>query len=146
MTIAHSFTVPGVPVPLLRARVVRRGGLVRSYTPEKSAEYIAVVRGYAYRSGAPKVPGGVPVALTIEYVLPWPKSLSKAKRALTGGLHVKKPDLSNLTKGVEDALNGLAWEDDGQVCVEYVVKVYGDEPKAVISYRAIESNESGIKP
>lgn len=39
-------------------------------------------------------------------------------------VHQKKPDLDNLAKPVLDALNGVLWVDDSQVCSLYVQKMY----------------------
>ena len=46
-------------------------------------------------------------------------------------LPCKKPDVSNIAKAVEDALNGLVYEDDAQICSLTVSKCYalpGQEP------------------
>ncbi len=44
-------------------------------------------------------------------------------------LHTKKPDSDNLAKSVLDALKGILWIDDAQVCSLTVTKVVcaGDE-------------------
>jgi Holliday junction resolvase RusA-like endonuclease len=43
--------------------------------------------------------------------------------------HAKKPDRDNLDKAVMDALKGLAWIDDSQVCDGRIIKLIaaGDE-------------------
>jgi len=47
--------------------------------------------------------------------------------------HVGKPDCDNLAKSVCDALNGILWDDDRQICRLVVEKWYaaGDEPIGV---------------
>jgi Holliday junction resolvase RusA-like endonuclease len=69
-----------------------------------------------------------PIKLTITATFEPPKSYSNKKRllALEGKLlYTKKPDGSNIAKGVEDALNGVAFKDDSQVCDLRVIKQYG---------------------
>lgn len=50
-----------------------------------------------------------------------------------------KPDISNVLKGVEDALKGIWYKDDSQI-VEYgeVSKYYGEEPKIIVEVEEIE--------
>jgi len=50
------------------------------------------------------------------------KGVLKAKAA--NELHVKRPDLTKLTRAVEDALTGLIWKDDSQVVAQQTVKCY----------------------
>lgn len=65
--------------------------------------------------------------------MPIPKKLSKKNRMLVVGIpHSKRPDLTNLIKFTEDALNGVLWEDDSIIYEIYAKKVYGETPKTVI--------------
>jgi Holliday junction resolvase RusA-like endonuclease len=47
--------------------------------------------------------------------------------------HVVRPDLLKLTRAIEDALTGVLWHDDAQVCEEFLSKHYAesDEPERV---------------
>ena len=38
--------------------------------------------------------------------------------------HWKRPDWENIVKPIQDVLNGIAWHDDGQVCMASIVKMY----------------------
>jgi len=112
------FTVPGLPVPKARARVTRSGF---AYTPKATVNAEAAVR-YAYLGavpGRPPIPAGVPIRLEIMAHFPVPASAPKAVRAAVyAGAAIPmsvRPDIDNLVKTVLDALNGLAWADDGQV-------------------------------
>lgn len=60
------------------------------------------------------------VALSVEFVLPRPKShLTKSGRLTKSApAYPGKPDLSKLVRAVEDALTGVVWRDDSLV-VEY---------------------------
>lgn len=121
------FRVPGEPVGKGRPRVVRRGGMVRTYTPDKTAAYEDLVRmeclrqckGGGYFAGEP-----LRMRLVCYYLAP--KSDTKARRAakLNGEIRpTKTPDADNVAKCVCDALNGMAYRDDSQI-VELVVEKY----------------------
>jgi Holliday junction resolvase RusA-like endonuclease len=54
--------------------------------------------------------------------------------------HEKKPDLDNLLKALKDALTGLAWRDDSQVCQCYCEKRYAnhdEQPHATITVKEV---------
>ena len=40
----------------------------------------------------------------------------------------KKPDASNILKSIEDAMNGVVFNDDSQIVNIHVTKVYATEP------------------
>lgn len=65
-----------------------------------------------------------PVGLLLEFHLP----------GKVAGWHTCVPDADNLAKSVKDALRGLAWEDDRQVCILRVLKVCViKDPRTVIT-------------
>ena len=43
-----------------------------------------------------------------------------------------KPDVSNIVKGIEDALNGIWYKDDSQIVHEYSMKQYAREPGVIV--------------
>lgn len=49
----------------------------------------------------------------------------------------KKPDFDNIAKIAVDALNGIAFVDDSQICVAHVSKEYSASPRVEISAYAI---------
>lgn len=54
----------------------------------------------------------------------------------TAPLHpAVRPDTTKLTRGVEDALTGIVWIDDGQVVNQWCQKRYGDRPRVEIRVR-----------
>jgi len=126
--------VHGEPVPQGRPRFRRAGDHVIAYDPAKSRAYKEKVRAEA-RATAPSEPlEGIYRSV--------PKSASKRKagRMLEGRIRpTTKPDISNVLKGVEDALKGIWYKDDSQI-VEYgeVSKYYGEEPKIIVEVEEIE--------
>lgn len=110
-------------------------GHARAYDPAKSRAYKQKVQTMA-RLKAPAEPVLCPVSLSVLIYRKIPKSFSKKKRELIkAGLlrPTTKPDISNILKGVEDALNGVWYADDSQI-IAYgkVEKYYSDEPRVEI--------------
>ena len=127
--------VLGEPVAQGRPRFSRQGGFVKAYDPAKSRDYKQYIRLVA-REDAPEVPVTGAVQLSLKIYRAIPKSMSKCKReaAIAGRLRpTTKPDVSNILKGVEDALKGLWYADDSQI-VGYgaLGKWYDDKPRIEI--------------
>lgn len=123
--------VPGDAVPQGRPRF----GHGRTYDPPKSRKYKEKVRCIA-RCNAPESPTTHAVRLTLVIYRGVPKSWSKRKaaQAITDKIRpTTKPDVSNVLKGIEDALNGVWYEDDSQI-VEYgkIGKWYAEEPRVYV--------------
>ena len=134
------FTIAGDPQGQGRPRLARQGKFVHTYDPPKSREYKAKV-AQSFQQAYVGKPLTKPVKITIRAVFGIPKSYSKARtRACLEGLEwpTKKPDTDNIEKGVYDALNGLAYEDDKQIVQASVYKVYGPQAKVVVSLEEIE--------
>jgi Holliday junction resolvase RusA-like endonuclease len=74
-----------------------------------------------------------PVSLSIEFYLPRPKShfiggeRCKGLRKGSPMLPTTKPDSTKLLRSTEDAMTGIVWHDDAQVCDEHVIKRYTEE-------------------
>jgi Holliday junction resolvase RusA-like endonuclease len=126
-------TVPGEPVAQARARYTARHGFVRTYDPKTSADYKAYIRRLANQIDSKPIDG--PVVMMVDIFRAVPKSWSKKKRnEALAGKHkpIIKPDLSNYLKGIEDALNGIAYLDDSQIVWVIVRKKYDAEPRVEI--------------
>ena len=48
-----------------------------------------------------------------------------------------RPDVDNCSKLVLDALNGILWRDDAQICELSVTRRYADAPQATLKVRAL---------
>ena len=138
--------VLGEPVAQGRPRFSRQGGFVKAYDPAKSRDYKQYVRLVASED-APETPVTGAVVLSLKIYRAVPKSMSKRKReaALAGKLRpTTRPDVSNVLKGVEDALKGLWYADDSQI-VGYgtLGKWYDKQPRIEIAMQEIEEVQHG---
>jgi Holliday junction resolvase RusA-like endonuclease len=130
------FEVLGVPVGKGRPRFSTQGGFVRAITPEKTANYETLVRlSYQQKYAGCMFDKDKPLRAIIRAFFPIPKSASKKKREqMEAGKirHTKKCDADNIAKACLDALNGIAFYDDSQVCELSISKFYGNTPKVEI--------------
>jgi Holliday junction resolvase RusA-like endonuclease len=129
---ALTFTVPGEPVPQPRPRVSTRGGFARAYVPAKHPvhAYRAAIANAARAAGAGV--HGEPVGVLIDLVWERPKSHIRKSGVKPDAPQYPRCDVDNAAKAVLDALNGVAWEDDSQVCSLTVAKHYGTEARTVV--------------
>lgn len=130
---AITFTVPGDPVPQPRARITTRGKFAHAYTPKKHAihEYRNAISQAAIDAGATPTTHE-PITLIIDLVFKRPESHYTKKGLRPNAPALPRPDVSNCQKGIEDALNGIAWVDDKQVGKAIVEKSYGDEARTTV--------------
>lgn len=127
-----AFVVAGHPQGKGRARALVRHGHIAHYTPEKTRSYESMIRGAAMDAMAGRAPIAVPVVMQVAAFFAVPQSWSKKRRdaALAGeALPGKKPDLSNVVKAAEDAINGVVLIDDALIVASYAVKRYSDRPR-----------------
>ena len=52
-------------------------------------------------------------------------------------LPTKRPDCGNVLKAVLDGLNGVAYQDDAQICRIYFEKMYAEIPETRIIIKEI---------
>lgn len=120
-----SFTIPGRVKGKGRPKFARRGAFVHAYTPAETANSEAMVRSLAADAMAGRAPFQGPLILDVALVLNTPASWSKKKRA--AALYVTgKPDIDNIAKLIGDALNGIVWSDDSQLCDLHFQRRYLD--------------------
>ncbi|MBR1660282.1 MAG: RusA family crossover junction endodeoxyribonuclease [Oscillospiraceae bacterium] len=131
----YRYVIPGPAVPQGRPRLTTAGGHPRAYDPPKSREYKAYVQRCVREQGAPKTPITGAVFLRVYEYRAIPKSWSRRKKqaAREGTLWpTSRPDLDNVKKAVQDALNGLVWKDDAQVVWCMGSKAYGEDPRVEV--------------
>jgi Holliday junction resolvase RusA-like endonuclease len=126
-----TFKVDATPVPKGRARYVRRGNYISTYTPEKTRTYETLIKEAAREAMGASEPLETPVSLYLYIRVPIPKSCTKKRlEAISDGSEkpTKKPDASNILKSVEDGMNGVVYHDDSQIINLHVSKVYSSLP------------------
>jgi Holliday junction resolvase RusA-like endonuclease len=136
------FTVYGTPVGKGRPKFSTFNGHATAYTPQKTVNYENLVKlsVQQQQKGLKPFDKDVPLQADIIAYFPIPKSTSMKRRKmmLEGKIrHTKKCDADNLAKSILDALNGIAFYDDSQVCELSVSKLYSDNPRAEITIREI---------
>ncbi len=82
----------------------------------------------------PETPSVVPLAVTLAFTLPRPKSLPRRVEH-----HIRRPDLDNLVKAVKDALRGVFYRDDSQIIMLAATKAYGTTPGVVVTVEEVEA-------
>jgi Holliday junction resolvase RusA-like endonuclease len=128
-----TFDIAGIPFPQPRPRITIRNGHAWAYhAPEVEVwkETVQIMTMSKLAQYGDKFIN-CPVALTLLFRLPRPKSLPKK---IT--YHVKRPDLDNEIKSLSDAMTKAgAWKDDSQIFHLTAAKTYarpGEEGVTVI--------------
>jgi len=132
-----TFVVLGTPRPKSNQKVIakRPDGSWKVMNDERTRK---AENDFASQAGAhaPRTPWECPVRLEIEYVfqIPWSWPDWQKVAALQGEYkHVTRNDVENCTKLAKDAMQGLFFKNDAQVCEEHASKSYGmDEETRVL--------------
>ncbi|MDR1246125.1 MAG: RusA family crossover junction endodeoxyribonuclease [Clostridiales Family XIII bacterium] len=135
-----TFNVLGAPQGKQRPRFFRKGNHVGTYTPDKTVIYENLVKMSYRQEQIPNMLSGA-IKAEIVAVFPIPKSASqKTKQRMASGIepHTKKADCDNIAKAILDALNGIAYRDDAQICMLSVKKIYGDRARVEVTLTEIE--------
>ena len=141
------FFVPGKPQGKARARTVRMpNGYTRSFTPDKTVLYENLIKSCfieaeARQNGIFPLETGTPVQmdLTAYFKPPVSQSLKKQRLMIMNEIQpLKKPDMDNIVKVVADALNGLAYHDDTQICYLTATKIYSKTEGLKVRIREYE--------
>ena len=138
------FTISMIPVAKGRVKMGRWG----AYTPKKTVEAEAMIRQQVLDQMNPEECRMQPMTgalyLKVIFYMPIPKSLSKKKQVLLENTpHTKKPDLDNLIKTF-DALNGILWADDSQICTIMAEKKWSKEGKIEIEVLPKQTPQHGV--
>jgi Holliday junction resolvase RusA-like endonuclease len=131
-----TFSLPGAP----RGQQRTGGNGKQRYTQKKTRSYeaaLGTMAAIAMRGRGPIV--GAALALDLRAIFPIPKSWSKAKRqaAIIGEIRpTGKPDLSNIIKAAEDAMNKIVYGDDSAIVdFTHCKKVYGVQAMVVVTVK-----------
>jgi|Deesub1362A_J573_1020465.scaffolds.fasta_scaffold04192_5 crossover junction endodeoxyribonuclease RusA len=135
------FFVPGVPKPAgsKRAFKTKTGKVVMVDASGKAGEdWRGDLKKFALEHCPEPLEG--PVDLMVIFVMPRPKShlgsgrnASKVKPSAPDR-HTTRPDVTKLLRAVEDALTGICWKDDAQICLQRAAKIYANQHTPVGAY------------
>lgn len=121
------------PVPQGRPRVNCYTG--NAYDPLRSRIYKqqlgSHVRSIMRECDLKPFQKDIPLKMCLTVVKTPPLNWSKKKKQDAYNHFIfptNRPDLSNYLKGIEDALNGIVYEDDSAIVAENIYKVYGEYP------------------
>lgn len=147
---AVTFTVPGSPVPAARPRFARVGNHVRTYTPSSNVQFMEQVRfAYTASYGDFLFDRGTPLLLIATFYVARPKGHygtgrnADVLKPSAPALPTTRPDLSNLLKLFEDALNGYAFVDDSNLVDIHMRKRYGI-PRTEVELAAMSSEPQAV--
>ena len=129
-----SLVVCGDPVAQGRPRFSTHGDFPLAYDPAKSRDYKDYIKLAASQQMQGKLPLDGALALSLCVFRPIPKFFSRKKAVLAEKgeiLPITRPDLDNYEKGIIDALKGICWKDDSQICKhkEPFGKYYSTRPR-----------------
>ena len=124
-------------------------GSAHRYLPTDSKQWMRLVRDLARRI-APPEPWTGAMDVTIEvciapghrpytFIPPTAATASPVTHYPTS-----KPDLANILKGIEDALNGLVWVDDSQNVGVHLVKRFGERDETVVTITRLEAEPTQV--
>ncbi|MCJ2158595.1 RusA family crossover junction endodeoxyribonuclease [Leuconostoc mesenteroides] len=130
------------PVAQARPRATKVGKSIRMYDPKKTANFktdLKMMAQIAKKVRKYKIPDGA-ISVNIQVVRRVPRSWTRKKQqdAISGMIYpVTKPDLSNYIKSIEDALNGVLWQDDNATVQLISSKKYGQSGRVVVEVNKI---------
>lgn len=130
------FTIPGYPVATARAgrKFNPKTGKANSFTPKKTRIFQNLVR-MAFTAAYPEfIPQPGPILMRAKIYQPIVGTLRKAEREMAerdenAVPQLKKPDGKNVRWGIEDALEGVAFNNDSQVFDYADRKTYSSRPR-----------------
>lgn len=138
-----TFTVPAVPIAQPRHRIGTIAGKARAFESPKSHPihaYKATVRHAAAEVyNGPPLDG--PLKMQLQFVLPRPKGKTWKTKPMPRYWHASRPDTDNLAKAVKDALSGLCYVDDAQICTLEATKMVADgseQPHTLVRLTQLE--------
>lgn len=142
--------IPGKPQgkASVRGRVVTpKVGkqFVAARNTDQTRNAMAFVRllAMSVMQGRPPLDGPVRIDATLVYAMPERFSKVMRRNALEGHvLPTVKPDASNWLKLIEDALNGVVFVDDKDVCDVSIRKVYGEVAQQVVEIALIDAHRA----
>ena len=143
----YRFFVPGIPRP---------GGSKKGFYIKKINRVIVTedcTRSKDWRnsvawaaSEAIETPLDGPLEVHFTFLLTRPKGHFGARglKASAPKYHTVKPDTTKLIRSTEDAMKGIAWNDDAQAARQYGEKIYADRAGCWIEIRCLDGTEDNV--
>lgn len=152
MARTFSFSIPGRPRAHQRhrSRILMSGrkAIAIQYNPPANKEWAAIVQT-AWHEKHKQGPVWDPVGtfrLVIDCRYKCPKTPRKSEPH-PADWRTARPDIDNLVKGVMDAMNGLAWEDDAQVAEIVARKIHaqqGEKPRVDVRVEELDAGPAPV--
>lgn len=112
-----------LPFPALGKESVR--AKTKFYIPSKTREYMRQCAGI-FREGFDYAPAVGPVLVKVECHFKRPKTVDLDEKWMT-----RKPDVDNIQKALFDAGSSILWNDDSQIVLSYVKKIWSEEDMVI---------------
>ena len=129
-----------------RPRMCFKNGRTIAYTPKPTRSYEkrlgSFVSKLMRKKGWKRFEGKIPLKCIIQAFYPIPSATSKSitEKMQSGEiLPACTPDCDNVLKIILDALNGVVYEDDKQICNVIFSKNYSLVPKIRVQIREIKT-------
>lgn len=145
------FTVFRVPVAQPRTKATIRGGHAGVYTPattgkgeNKKSNGVAELKAAIGIEARQHHKGPLLAGpLRVDVCCVFPRQANKVwkSKPMPRYRKVTKPDMDNCYKLVKDALNGVLWNDDAQVCAGFIQKWHGagdESPHVMVTVIELE--------
>ena len=126
------FTVLGEPHAQMRHKTFKKGTFTGAYDPSKDIKKNFLL---TVQHNAPKEPITDPIMITVVFYFGRPKNHYRTGRNAcmlrddAPEWHTSRKDVDNLQKLIFDALNGIFWKDDAQICWVEAQKKYSERPR-----------------
>lgn len=139
--VSVEFDVFGVAKPAGSKRAFMRPGMAHPSVVDAnplSREWKNLVADKAALEMGEDPPLDGPLKLGITFYMPRPKSHYGSGRNVNivklsaPPFPTSMPDLTKLTRAVEDAMTGIVYRDDAQIVVQMILKRYAERPHAHI--------------
>lgn len=115
------YVIMGAPIPLARPRFSKK----TVFDSQKHKKLIMGIHLRNQHQDKPMYTGNLHMDIVFYLISPSVRKHGDMEEAY----HVKRPDLSNLIKFVEDIGTGILYEDDALICSLTATKKYSKEPR-----------------
>ena len=131
------FEVPCIPVAQPRQRHSVVNGHVRNYIPKTDPVWVfKTALQLAASTVRPEIILSGPIRIILDFIFPRTKSMIWKSKPMTRVAKSTKPDIDNLCKSVFDALNGILFVDDSQICecrASKYIASGNEQPRVIIT-------------